>query len=943
MDNVKLVTYNCRGLPNNDSKIKCKPCIKNIFDNPSVTFACFQETFHTKQDLNHINNLNADFHGVGTATVDETSSLMQGHAPGGVAIFWRTKFDNIVKPLTFELDWIVGIELCINDKKCVILNVYMPCDTDEHEEQYLNNLGSIICILNDLDCTCVFIFGDWNSNINGSNFGDLMKQFIQDSDLKLSSHLLLPSDTFTFLSEVWNTTSWLDHCVSTADAHEAINQITVDYNGAVSDHFPIFIEFSIDDIPAVTNCNNDYSPKFDWKKINLAQISEYANITDKLLNEVKVPNHAVVCRDANCKDPSHVQDIEKLYNDIVECLKDAGLSISPPPNIKCKYKVRPGWNDYVSEFYDYARECLNIWRDAGKPRHGNIFNLMSRSRARFKYALRAMKRKEDQIRGDKFAEVFLNSSPEHFWKEIKKINCAKSSLPTSLEGVSGNEEIVKLWKKHYLDLFNCIKDSSSKTLMCNDINFCESMIVTYEEILKSINKLQPNKSCGLDGIYAEHMKHASRRLCTLLALCFSSCFVHGFLPGNLMSVILVPIIKDKAGKINSKDNYRPIALASIISKVLEMIILDRISDFLLTNENQFGFKKRLGTDSCIYVLKEVVDRYRCLNGTVFMCFLDASKAFDRVNHLKLFMKLKKRGVPLFIVRILSYWYSNQTMCVRWGGTISDKFCVSNGVRQGSVLSPFLFNVYMDGLSCSLNTYPTGCYIGDSLVNHLMYADDLVLICPSATGLCSLLQLCENFGIVNDVKFNSTKSIILICRSKSMKNVDFGQFTINNDIIPNKLITKYLGHYICSDLKDDRDIMRQCQYLYGQGNMLSRKFHMCSDDVKIKLFRTYCSSMYTSQLWWNYTKRAIKKLIVAYNNAFRMLMKLPRDCSASGMFANNRVPSGQAILRNLCFKFLGRTERSVNGLVKAIIDSDMRWCSRMRIHWYSMLYTCFDPG
>ena len=74
-----------------------------------------------------------------------------------------------------------------------------------------------------------------------------------------------------------------------------------------------------------------------------------------------------------------------------------------------------------------------------------------------------------------------------------------------------------------------------------------------------------------------------------------------------MSVVLVPIIKDKAGKINSKKNYRPIALASIISKVLELIILDRISMYLTTNDNQFGFKKKLGTDTCIYVLKEVID------------------------------------------------------------------------------------------------------------------------------------------------------------------------------------------------------------------------------------------------------------------------------------------------------------------------------------------------
>ena len=82
--------------------------------------------------------------------------------------------------------------------------------------------------------------------------------------------------------------------------------------------------------------------------------------------------------------------------------------------------------------------------------------------------------------------------------------------------------------------------------------------------------------------------------------------------------VLVPIIKDKCGKINSKDNYRPVALASVTSKIVEMILLDRMSDELDTLSNQFGFKKKSGTDLCIYVLKEIVDRFKCLNGSTLM-------------------------------------------------------------------------------------------------------------------------------------------------------------------------------------------------------------------------------------------------------------------------------------------------------------------------------------
>ena len=122
-------------------------------------------------------------------------------------------------------------------------------------------------------------------------------------------------------------------------------------------------------------------------------------------------------------------------------------------------------------------------------------------------------------------------------------------------------------------------------------------------------------------------------------------------------------------------------------------------------------------------------------------------------------------------------------------------------------------------------------------------------------------------------------------------------------------------------------------------MLVRKFSKCSDEVKIQLFRSYCTGMYTGQLWWKYTKATMRKLIVAYNRAFRMLMGLPYDCSASGMFANNRLPTAPAILRNLCFKFLKRLEKSDNFLISSIRKSDLWFNSNIKKHWFNILYVC----
>ena len=120
---------------------------------------------------------------------------------------------------------------------------------------------------------------------------------------------------------------------------------------------------------------------------------------------------------------------------------------------------------------------------------------------------------------------------------------------------------------------------------------------------------------------------------------------------------------------------------------MERILLDRVSGYISSLDNQFGFKPKHGTDMCIYSLKEIVNLYNSKNSTVLMCFIDASKAFDRVNHKQLFIKLKQGGVPGYIVRVLAYGYAHQQMHIKWEGSIPAPFRVSNGVRQGGILSP----------------------------------------------------------------------------------------------------------------------------------------------------------------------------------------------------------------------------------------------------------------
>ena len=156
--------------------------------------------------------------------------------------------------------------------------------------------------------------------------------------------------------------------------------------------------------------------------------------------------------------------------------------------------------------------------------------------------------------------------------------------------------------------------------------------------------------------------------------------------------------------------------------------------------NQFGFKKGHSTEMCIYVLKEMIEFYKSCNTSVFVTFLDASKAYDKIDHWLLYDKLLHNDVPIFIVKILVYWYSHQEMFIRWGNSCSNKFYVTNGVKQGGILSPALFNVYMNNLSVTLNQSGIGGFLGDSLINHICYAATYVLLHLVHLG-CNFSWIC----------------------------------------------------------------------------------------------------------------------------------------------------------------------------------------------------------
>ena len=148
--------------------------------------------------------------------------------------------------------------------------------------------------------------------------------------------------------------------------------------------------------------------------------------------------------------------------------------------------------------------------------------------------------------------------------------------------------------------------------------------------------------------------------------------------------------------------------------------------------------------------------------------------------------------------------------------------------------------------------------------------------------------------------------------------------------------KYLGSFITQDNSDDENMRRQRGNCYARSNGIIKNFYACSPVVKCDLFKAFFCNMYCSHLWCDFKNETLRRLIVGYNHSFRIIMKYPRHCSASGMFVFNNVPSFKELWRKSIYGFKQRVDNSLNKVVNTVANTTLL-SSRLRKHWRTVLY------
>ena len=336
-------------------------------------------------------------------------------------------------------------------------------------------------------------------------------------------------------------------------------------------------------------------------------------------------------------------------------------------------------------------------------------------------------------------------------------------------------------------------------------------------------------------MYSDNFIHGSHRLHVLMTLLLTKMITHNTVPSGFLQSVLIPIPKDKSKALTNSKNYRAIAMGSTLRKILDICLLNLQGNILDTNNLQFGFKWNHSASQCTFAVKEVIQYYNSKKSNVHVMLLDASQAFDRVSYAVLFRKLLDRGLCAVVCRILLHLYTYQIMYIKWSGCLSEHFCVMNGVRQGVVLSPTLFSVYLNCLFHLFVNNKVGCHIGHVYTGAFGYADDIILLAPSKSALNRMLDIANDYAVSHDVIFNASKCKYLVfgdhlSQAYSIKHCRQLKF-IRNCLSSENTIIRLCGQLASNGSKSD--VSCSINHIYYLYNLNKYSLNMNNKCLKVK--------------------------------------------------------------------------------------------------------------
>ena len=340
-------------------------------------------------------------------------------------------------------------------------------------------------------------------------------------------------------------------------------------------------------------------------------------------------------------------------------------------------------------------------------------------------------------------------------------------------------EVLKKWKSDFSHLLNC--NSNTEVEMCSDERpvpdrnrslFKDNFSIL--EVKKAVRSAKRGKSCGFDEIPSEVLNNDASIY--FLHVLFNVCFNKGVVPAVWGKCVIKPIPKASSKDPRDPLSYRGISLASAVYKIYCAVVNERLSNWAESNnliaDEQNGFRKKRSTVDHISSLTSIIDTRKKARKPTFCAFIDFRKAYDTINRTKLWRRLGSTGFCGKLFRAVKSLYSSVSSCIRLNDLHTDWFEVNSGLRQGCILSPLIFNLYINDLAIYLKSFGIDVNCDDDNVCILMYADDIVLLAETERDLQILLNAINDWCRTNDMVVNCSKSNVIHFRNPSVSKTEF---------------------------------------------------------------------------------------------------------------------------------------------------------------------------
>ena len=393
----------------------------------------------------------------------------------------------------------------------------------------------------------------------------------------------------------------------------------------------------------------------------------------------------------------------------------------------------------------------------------------------------------------KITEANSQKNSKELFNQIKKVKSQNVSIRNfSIKNKEDKtliekEDILNRWQEYGKGLFE-LDSTNDDAIPCPTQQHQEPTPL-LEEIESAIKSLKCGKSPGLDNIPGEllkcRMQEGTKALHFLCTRIWETCKW----PDDWKLQEFVMLYK--SGDPKNCSNYRTIALISHASKILLIVILNRLKNKVESevSDCQAGYRSGRGTIDMLFVLQILIEKVRNTTEEAFITFIDYSKAFDSVQHHHLFQTMLKMGFPTHLVSLISNLYTNQSATIRWNGEHSGHFHINKGVRQGCILSPHLFSIYTEQVMREAEIDGMGISIGGRNLTNLRYADDTALIADNVTSMKRILNRVDTAGRNASLKLNAKKTKVMHVNSTNNIEEDIKVDNSNLEYVQN---FKYLG-------------------------------------------------------------------------------------------------------------------------------------------------------